>query len=83
MAFRAAEAGPAQKETSGMYVILIFILSCLLGWVAWRGLRRTKLPPIVCALLALLCVVLIFVALFWISVYISVFLFQLKDPVSW
>lgn len=57
-----------------MYVILIFILSCLLGWVIWRGLRRTKLPPIVCAFLAMLCIVLIFIALFWISVYVALFL---------
>lgn len=81
-AFRAAAANPIEKETDGMYVILIFILSCLLGWVIWRGLRRTKLPPIVCALLAMLCIVLIFIALFWISVYVSVLLLQLKDPVS-
>lgn len=76
------EYDPIKKETDGMYIILIFILSCLLGWVIWRGLRRTKLPPIVCALLAMLCIVLIFIILFWISVYVSVLLFQLNDPVS-
>lgn len=81
-AFRAAGADPTKKETDGMHIILIFILSCLLDWVIWRGLRRTKLPPIVCALLAMLCIVLIFIILFWIGVYVSVLLFQLNDPVS-
>ena len=65
-----------------MYIILIFILSCLLGWVIWRRLCLTKVPALLRVILALLAVVLIFVALFWISVYVSISLFQWKDPIS-
>lgn len=65
-----------------MYIILIFVLSCLLGWAFWRRLSRTRLPSVLCVLLALLCVILIFVALFWISVYVSIYLFQWKDSLS-
>lgn len=65
-----------------MYIILIFILSCLLGWVIWRRLCLTGIPAFLRVILALLAVALIFVALFWISVYVSIYLFQWKDPIS-
>lgn len=66
-----------------MYLILMFILSCLLGWVIWHRLCRTRIPAFLRLILALLAAALIFVALFWISVYVSIYLFQLNDPISW
>ena len=65
-----------------MYVILIFALACLLGWLLWRRLCRTHLLPFLRALLTLLCIVVSYIVLFWISIYISIHLFQMNDPIS-
>ena len=59
-----------------MYVFLIFILACLLGWLLWRRLRRTRLALPLCLLLTLLFIARVYILLFWISVYVSLFLYQ-------
>lgn len=59
-----------------MYILLIFILACLLGWLLWRRLCRTRLAPFLRLLLALLFAALVFILLFWASVYIALFLSQ-------
>ena len=63
-----------------MYLFLIFVLACVLGWALWRKLRRsTLLHPALCAVLAVLFAALAYILLFWASVYLSIFLFQAKD----
>ena len=59
-----------------MVVFLIFILACLLGWLLWRRLRRTRLHPLLRFILTLLFTALVYILLFWISVYIALFLSQ-------
>ncbi len=64
-----------------MYIVLFFALTCLSGWLIWRRLCRTRLPGVVCVFLELIGAALVFSAFFWISIYISIYLFQLNDPV--
>ena len=59
-----------------MYMILIFVLACLLGWLLWRRLCRTSLPFLLRFILAVFFTALVFIVLFWISVYVALFLSQ-------
>ena len=56
-----------------MYVLLLFILACLLGWLLWRRLFLTSLHPAWRAVLTTLCIIVLFVIFFWVSAYFSLF----------
>ena len=62
-----------------MYVIPIFALACLLGWLVWRGLGKTALPKAARAVLTVLAAALGFLALYCLSLYLSVLLYFWKD----
>ena len=66
-----------------MYFIPIFALACLAGWLVWRGLGKTTLPKAARVVLAALAAAVCFVALYWLSLYISVLLFLWKDRPTW
>ncbi len=55
-----------------MYVFLLFLLSCLMGWLIWRKLFMTSLRPYLRSILTSLSIIIIFVVLFWISVGLSI-----------
>lgn len=66
-----------------MYVILGAVLVYLLGRLVWKGLGRTGLSHPARAGLTALGVAAGAALVFWGSVYLSIYLFQWNDPITW
>ena len=60
-------------------VVLAALLAYLAGRLVWRGLGKTALPKAARVALTALAAAACFVALYWLSLYISVLLFLWQD----
>ena len=66
-----------------MYLFLSAILSCLTGRLFWQHLSRTRRNLFLRLFLTFLLSATTFILLFQISIYFSIYMFQINDPVTW
>ena len=66
-----------------MYIIWPLALACLMGGLIWTGLDRAGLSRLPRAVLALLGAAAVSALVYWGGIYLSIFLFQWNDPVTW
>ena len=65
-----------------MYIIVLFIIACLLGRVFWQKLVYTRLNLPARVILTLLFAGGVFIALSWLAVLLSIYGFQINDPIT-
>ena len=65
-----------------MYLFLLFPLTAVLTYGAWRLLGRTKLRGIWRLILSFLLGAILSVLLLWCVIAVSILMYQWNDPVS-